>query len=105
MQQYPVELNSVIYNATTQSFEALVTVHAPQGTRRYACAIDAPITMTYSDAASGLATQALRRHAGRGGLCSSTNLAAAQSRARSGATKSRRKLNIDPFAMLRRLAA
>ena len=59
MQQYPVELNSVIYNATTQSFEALVTVHAPQGARKYACAIDAPITMTYSDAASCLPARSL----------------------------------------------
>ncbi|WP_258294689.1 hypothetical protein [Pseudosulfitobacter koreensis] len=105
MQQYPVELNNVNYNATTQSFEALVAVHTPQGTHRYACAIDAPITMAYSDAASGLATQALRRHAGEPGLSSSLNLADAQARARAGKPKARRTLNIDPIAMLRRLAA
>ncbi|WP_243253576.1 orotidine 5-phosphate decarboxylase [Pseudosulfitobacter sp. DSM 107133] len=105
MQQYPVELNSVIYNATTQSFEALVTVHAAQGARKYACAFEAPITMSYADAASGLATQALRRHAGRGGLSSSLNLADAQSRARAGTSKTRRKPNKDPIAMLRNLAA
>lgn len=105
MQQCPVELNNVIYNATTQSFEALVAVHTPQGTRRYACAIDAPITMTYADAASGLATQALRRHDGHAGLSSSLSLGDTQARARAGKPKARRTLNIDPIAMLRRLAA
>ncbi|ASM73633.1 orotidine 5-phosphate decarboxylase [Pseudosulfitobacter pseudonitzschiae] len=103
--QHPVELNSVIYNATTQSFEALVTVHAPQGARKYACAIDAPITMTYANAASGLATQALRRHAGPHGLSSSSTLTDAQNRARAGKFQTRQNVKMNPIAMLRRLAA
>lgn len=65
MTTVPLQLSDVIYNAATQSFEALVTVHDPNGARRYACAIDAPITMEFEDAAAGLATQAIRRH-GRG---------------------------------------
>lgn len=88
-----VELDNVIYNAASQAFEALVTVTSPTGTRSYACAIDAPITMSFADAASGLATQALRRdHAGRG------------LRARR-ISADRKRPAFDPFAMLRRLAA
>lgn len=103
MKTYPVQLSDVIYNATSQNFEALVTVHAPRGPRKYACAINAPINMSYADAASGLATQALRRHAGRGGLSSWPNLVAAQARTRRKAQKPKRRL--DPFALLRQLAA
>lgn len=67
MQTRPIQLDEVVYNASNQSFEALVTVHDGPLTRKYACAIDAPITMKFEDAASGLSTQALRRHkAGRG---------------------------------------
>lgn len=62
MQTVPLQLSDVIYNAATQSFEALVIVHDAQTVRSYACAIAAPITMEFADAASGLATQALRRH-------------------------------------------
>lgn len=64
MTTVPLQLSDLVYNAATQSFEALVTVHDPNGARRYACAIDAPITMEYEDAAAGLATQAVRRYAG-----------------------------------------
>ena len=65
MQTVPLQLSDVIYNAATQSFEALVTVHDAGQARSYACAIDAPITMEFADAASGLATQAMRRAARR----------------------------------------
>ncbi|MEO9685315.1 MAG: orotidine 5-phosphate decarboxylase [Tateyamaria sp.] len=65
MQTVPLQMNDVIYNAASQTFEALVTVHDAQGSRRYACAIDAPIDMDFELAATGLSTQALRRH-GRG---------------------------------------
>lgn len=63
MQTLPLQINDVAYNAASQSFEALVTVHDASGTRRYACAIDAPIEMEFEDAALGLSTQAMRRHA------------------------------------------
>lgn len=58
----PLQLSDVIYNAANQSFEALVSVHDASGTSRYACAIDAPIDMEFEIAATGLSTQALRRH-------------------------------------------
>jgi len=62
MQTVPLQLSDVIYNAASQSFEALVTVHDQRGARSYGCAINAPIDMTFEDAAAGLATQAMRRH-------------------------------------------
>lgn len=64
MPHIPVELSNVIYNAATQSFEALARVHDPAGARSYACAIDAPIDMEFDRAAEGLTCQALRRHRG-----------------------------------------
>ncbi|MGJ8545648.1 MAG: orotidine 5-phosphate decarboxylase [Sulfitobacter sp.] len=85
MQRVSTQLDEVFYNASTQCFEALVTVHAATGPARYACAIDAPITMPFEAAASGLATQALRRHAGGRGLHSQFNPAPpAAPRTRSG---------------------
>tara|TARA_R110002049_G_scaffold117332_7_gene270776 strand:- start:3998 stop:4312 length:315 start_codon:yes stop_codon:yes gene_type:complete len=62
MQTQPIQLTDVIYNAATQSFEALVTVHDADRTQKYMCAINAPITMTFEDAADGLTRQAVRRH-------------------------------------------
>ena len=70
MQTRPVQLTDVIYNAATQSFEAVVTVHESDRSRKYACAITAPITMSFEEAAEGLRRQAERRHAGRGGMYS-----------------------------------
>lgn len=62
-----IQIGPVAYNATTQSFEALVTVHDGKRMRRYPCAIDAPISMSFEDASDGLSRQALRRHrAGQG---------------------------------------
>lgn len=68
MSNDPIKMDCVRYNAATQSFEATVTVFGELGTRSYACAISAPITMTFADAADGLARQAQRRYDGRGGL-------------------------------------
>ncbi|MEL7091146.1 MAG: orotidine 5-phosphate decarboxylase [Pseudomonadota bacterium] len=62
MQTVPTQLSDVIYNAATQSFEALVTIHDANEVRSYDCAIEAPITMDFQQAAKGLTTQALRRH-------------------------------------------
>ena len=57
-----LELRDVTYNAATQRFEGLVTVHHARHSYRYACAIDAPITMSFEAAAAGLSKQAERRH-------------------------------------------
>lgn len=62
MPTVPLQLSDVIYNAATQSFEALVTLHDNRGAHSYACAIDAPIDMEFENAAAGLAAQAKRRH-------------------------------------------
>ncbi len=61
MQTRPIQLTDVIYNAANQSFEALVTVHAGDTSRKYPCAINAPIDMPFEEAARGLSKQALRR--------------------------------------------
>lgn len=94
MMKPSVQLSEVVYNAATQSFEARATVHGETGARIYPCAIDAPITMSFEDAAAGLSRQALRRHRMGRGL-----------RAYIPAQPVRRKPRIDPFQMLRRLAA
>lgn len=65
-----VQIETVSYNAATQGFEALVSVHADGQRRRFACTLSAPITMSFEEAAQGLATQALRRHANKPGLSS-----------------------------------
>lgn len=70
MQTRPIQLTDVIYNAANQSFEALVTVHDDDISRKYACAINAPISMSFEDAAKGLTKQALRRHKSNGGIYS-----------------------------------
>jgi len=93
-----VELSDVIYNAASQAFEARVTVHSGANMRSYACAIDAPITMSFADAASGLAKQALRRDRNRRGL-------GARIVAPAIAARRLARRTFDPFAMLRRLAA
>lgn len=62
MQTVPLQLTDVVYNASNQSFEALVTVHDIVGISRYACAIQSPIDTEFEIAAAGLAKQALRRH-------------------------------------------
>ncbi len=96
MQTVPLQLSDVIYNATTQAFEALVTVHDTHGTRSYACAIDAPITMEFEDAAQGLATQAMRRHTF--GRSDASHMPSAMPPVRAGRATQLRRMTIDRFA-------
>lgn len=103
MQNQAVELNNVIYNAANQSFEALATVYAGSSTRSIACEINAPIDMSFEDAAQRLSTQALRRFHGRSGLSSSYPSMKATPQVRAGRTEPRKVL--DAFDMLRNLAA
>ena len=49
MQNQAVELNSVIYNAANQSFEALATLYAGTSSRSFACANNAPIDIILKD--------------------------------------------------------
>jgi hypothetical protein len=70
MQTRPIQMNDVIYNAAEQCFEALVTVHDGDCSRKYACSINAPISTSFADAAAGLRKQAERRHTSRGGIYS-----------------------------------
>ncbi len=62
MSLVPLQLSDVIYNAATQSFEALVTLHDKHGTCTYACTVNASIELDFEDAATALAEQARRRH-------------------------------------------
>ena len=81
MQMSSIQLSDVIYNAANQSFEALVSVSTEGRTRRYACAIDAPISMTFEQAAEGLTRQAIRRDMKGSSLYSEVMLRAAKQRA------------------------
>lgn len=62
IEQPKVQISDVIYNATNQCFEALVTVDSGSRETRYPCAFQGPITMSFEAASAGLTTQALRRH-------------------------------------------
>ena len=97
-----VELSNVVYNPANQSFEALVTIHQGTTSRKIACAIDAPISMTFEDAASGLSTHAMRRFYSDNGL-SSHFIAGPIAPQRAGRPVPRRMFKT--FAMLRKLAA
>jgi hypothetical protein len=97
MQTVPLQLSDVVYNASTQSFEALVTVHDARGARSYACAIDAPITTEFEAAARGLATQAIRRHTH--GRSDTTKMPSAAVQQRAGRPAGLRQMTIDLFAM------
>ncbi|APE45541.1 orotidine 5-phosphate decarboxylase [Sulfitobacter alexandrii] len=81
MQNSSIQLADVIYNPAEQTFEALVTVNRDGVTRTYPCAINAPITMTFEQAAQGLRKQAERRDAKGGGMYSEQVLRAAKQRA------------------------
>ncbi|MCX7565576.1 orotidine 5-phosphate decarboxylase [Sulfitobacter sp. F26169L] len=70
MTQTTIQMSDVIYNASTQCFEALVTVNKGQSAVKYPCAIEAPITMSFEDAAKGLSKQALRRNKSKNSLYS-----------------------------------
>ena len=102
MQNQAVELNSVIYNAANQSFEALATVHAGTSSRSFACANNVPIDIILKDDAKGLSTQALRRFSGNPGLPSVRPLGLPYPIVRAG--RSRPRKVIDAFDMLRQLA-
>ncbi|MCX7557932.1 orotidine 5-phosphate decarboxylase [Sulfitobacter sp. F26204] len=77
----PIQLAEVRYNAASQQFEASVHVHDNTILRTYACAISAPISMPFEEAAKGLAKQAIRRHVSRGGLFSHSVALIRQNRA------------------------
>ena len=81
MQNSGIQLSDVIYNAAEQTFEAVVAVHRDGNARRYACAINAPITMTFEQAAAGLKKQAIRRDRQGVGMYSEQVRRAAQQRA------------------------
>ena len=67
MNNTKIQLSDVIYNAASQTFETLVTITEGNREKRYPCAIEAPITMSFEQAAMGLEKQALRSHGtGRG---------------------------------------
>lgn len=52
-------IHDVRYNAVEQCFEALVTLHTPQGRLRVASQFTAPMTTDFEDAARGLLNTAL----------------------------------------------
>lgn len=70
MTQPKIRISDVLYNAATQCFEAMVTVDTGTHAKKYACEIEAPITMSFEQAAQGLRKQALRRHKTRSGMYS-----------------------------------
>lgn len=81
MKQSNVQIGPVAYNAATQCFEALVTVYTAGKIRKFPCAIEAPISMSFERAALGLKKQALRRLDDRNGLQSKMRKHAANIRA------------------------
>lgn len=70
MTQPQVQLSNVIYNAGNQCFEALATVTTQSATKTHACAIEAPISMSFEQAAEGLKLQALRQNEKGAGMYS-----------------------------------
>ena len=84
MNSSTIRMDNVHYNAANQSFEAAVTVYGRHSTRKFACSINAPITMSFEDAASGLAKQAMRRFEGRRGLQSALAVSPPKQRADHG---------------------
>ncbi|QFT58609.1 hypothetical protein FIU94_07180 [Sulfitobacter sp. THAF37] len=81
MQNTSIQLSDVIYNPAEQTFEALVTVTRDGKSRKYPCAISAPITMSFEQAAKGLRTQAERRDDRGTGMYSERVRRAAKQRA------------------------
>lgn len=61
-------ISDVIYNAQNQSFEATVTLFERGAPVKYACALPAPITMSFPDATSALIMQARRQQRTPDGL-------------------------------------
>ncbi|MFK7874494.1 MAG: orotidine 5-phosphate decarboxylase [Paracoccaceae bacterium] len=99
------ELNDVIYNAATQAFEAKVTVHNGTATSSYACAIEAPISMSFKQAAKGLTKQALRKHGAPKGLRSAIVAAPHLVAARLKVQTTRRGLPLGQYGFFRGRAA
>lgn len=81
MTQPMIRISDVMYNAATQCFEAMVTIGAGERAVRYPCEIEAPITMSFEQAAKGLKTQALRRHRKGNGMYSQMRRHVAKARA------------------------
>lgn len=81
MQTRSTQLTDAIYNAANQCFEALVTVHDGRASRKYPCAVKAPISMSFEEASRGLIKQAERQHMRRDGTFSQLRLYAPAQRA------------------------
>lgn len=81
MQTSSIQLSDVIYNAANQTFEALVSIHNEGRMRKFACAIKAPISMSFEQAAEGLTKQAIRRDTQRSGMYSELMMRTAKLRA------------------------
>ena len=105
MRNLPTEISNVAYNAAEQMFEAIVTVHDGGAVHRYACAIDAPISMSYARAADGLARQALRKHGAPRGLRSWFAQPATAQVARNTRAALRRGLPLGQYGYFRGRAA
>ncbi len=105
MQSLKTELTDVIYNAASQAFEARVAVHGPDGLESYACAIEAPITMSFKDAAKGLTRQALRKHGAPRGMRSWIAPANVERVATRTAERLRRGLPLGQYGFFRGRAA
>lgn len=70
MQTQALSTDEIRYDPALQAYDALVTVYTITTTRRYACTVPAPITMTHEQAAMALRQEALRRHCQAPGLYS-----------------------------------
>lgn len=70
MKTHQIKTNEIRYDPSGQGFAALVAIETQVGTRRYACTIPAPITMTLAQAAVALIQEAQRRHSQSLGLFS-----------------------------------
>lgn len=105
MQIEKTELTDVIYNAAEQAFEAKVTVHGAAQAQTYACAVNAPITMSFEEAAAGLARQALSKHGCPHGLRSWTAPHAVKRIVQRQTDRVRRGLPLGQYGFLRGRAA
>lgn len=105
MQTLTTELSDVIYNPAAQAFEARVTLHTDSGAQSYACAIEAPITTSFEDAAEGLAKQALRKHGAPRGLRSWVEPRAISLAVKRHASQLRRGLPLGQYGFFRGRAA
>ncbi len=105
MGTFKTELTEVIYDAAAQAFQAKVTVHHGGMPVTYACAITAPITMSFQDAARGLAKQALRKHGAPTGLRSFISQVVTRPAMRTSPERARRGLPVGQYGFFRGRAA